>query len=184
MSIILGIVIMMNFIMMFISLMQNEIGRATIFAIIGGLLFYIKGRIETGVYKSKSLKENLANADNGEDTCKDVADFGIVSGETGRSLKRKYYKVVSLYGGQEIDARFVIAFSEPLLCLLFSMDCSDYIDLLFSSNEIETVSIRDKRVGIGLLYGKSFYMTFDSEEYAKEVYNFLLKVDSKKKGGG
>ena len=34
-------------------------------------------------------------------------------------------------------------------------------------------------VGVGLIYGKSFYMMFDSEEYAKEVYDLLLKVNSK-----
>ena len=159
--------------------MQNEIGRATIFTIIGGMLFYLKSRIEAGVYKSKSLRENLVNADNGEDICKDVADFGIVSGETGKSLKRKYYRVTSLYDGMEIDAQFVIAFSKPLQCLLFNEDRLNYVNLLFSENDVKAVSIKNKMVGVGLVYGKSFCMTFDSEEYAKEVYDFLLKVDSK-----
>ena len=100
MSIFLGIAIMFDFINAFIAVMMNDFGRAIIFTIIGGVLFYLKSRIEAGVYKSKSLKENLVNADNGEDTCKDVADFGIVSGETGKSLKRKLsllLRLVSLY---------------------------------------------------------------------------------------
>ena len=179
MSIFLGIAIMFDFINAFIAVMMNDFGRAIIFTIIGGVLFYLKSRIEAGVYKSKSLKENLVNADNGEDICKDVADFGIVSGETGKDLKRKYYRVTSLCDGIEIDARFVIAFSKPLQCLLFNENRLNYVNLLFSENDVKAVSIKDRMVGVGLLYGKSFYMTFDSEEYAKEVYDLLLKVNSK-----
>ena len=179
MFIFLDIVIMFDFINAFMALMVNDIGRAIIFAVVGCILFYLRSRIETGVYKSASLKENLVNADNGEDICKDVVDFGIVSGETGKSLKRKHYHVVSLYDGMEIDAQFVIAFSKPLQCLLFNEDRSNYVNLLFSTNDIKAVSIKGKMVGVGLVYGKSFYMTFDSEEYAKEVYDLLLKVNSK-----
>lgn len=42
MSIFLGIAIMFDFINAFIAVMMNDSGRAIIFTIIGGVLFYLK----------------------------------------------------------------------------------------------------------------------------------------------
>lgn len=179
MSVILGIVIMMDFIIAFVSFMQNEIGRAIIFTIVGGVLFYLKSRVEAGVYKSNCLKADLPSNLNGESFGTYVKDLGIVSGETDEKFVRKHYHVVALYDGQEIESRFVMLYSKPIQCLLFNDSFFGYVDLLFDTNDVTTVSIHGAQVGVGLTHNRSCYMIFDSEEYAKEVYDLLLKINLK-----